>query len=72
MKYLITILANIAFNIGNYFLWTGLAFLERGYAAVGGEWLVIIGLFVLGLYISNRILKREERDARNYGRTHVH
>lgn len=60
MKYIIAILANIAFNIGNYFLWTRLAFLERRYDAVGGEWLVIIGLFILGLYISNRLLKKGE------------
>ena len=60
MKYIIAILANTAFNVGNYYLWTSLAFLERGYKAVGGEWLVIIGLFFLGLYISNRLLKKGE------------
>lgn len=52
MKYLIVVLLNIAFNVGNYFLWTRLAFLERGYDAIGGEWMMIIGLFLLGLYIS--------------------
>lgn len=60
MKYLIVILLNIAFNVGNYFLWTSLAFLERGYEAIGGEWMMIIGLFLFGLYISIKFLREEK------------
>ena len=71
MKYLLTILANTAFNVGNYYLWTSLAFLERGYMAVGSEWLGIIGLFFLGLYISIKILTWEERDGRHNRKSHV-
>ena len=56
-----------AINALSIYMWTSLAFLERGYSAVGGEWMVIILIGFLSAYklkkarIGARYAKRNMR-----------
>ena len=40
------------------FLITRLAYAERGYEAVGGEWFLIVGVFAFLFWIINLIMER--------------